>query len=142
MSTYARKAVCIAVAACLLIAMGGVALACCCPCEGKGAPPDPKEMGKRIGEKLDKLVADKTITADQSAQIKKFFQEKDKQRREEFEKMKGMTPEERKAFMDEKRQGPPPDMAAELEKEVGLTPDTAKAVADALRPPAPPQKNR
>lgn len=122
MNATARRAVCAALVLCLLLVPGGVAMACCCcPCchGGSMQPPDRQEMEKRLGEKLNALVSDGTITADQSAQIQNFFQEKGKQ-----------------------RQGPPPDMAADLEKHLGLSASQAKTVADALRPPGPPPFHR
>lgn len=116
MNATVKRAVCIALVLCLLLALGGIAIACCCP--GKSMPPpDRQDMEKHLGEQLDKLVSDGTITADQSVRIQKFFQDKGKEHQDQ-----------------------PPDMAADLEKAVGLTAEQAKVVADALRPPGPPPR--
>jgi len=119
----------------LFLAMGGLALAWGPP---GGEKPDPQEIERQVGAKLAKLVDAGTITKDQSAKVLEFWREKERERQADFGKTKDMSPDERKAYMDEKMKNRP-DMVAELVKNIGLSESQAKAVAEALRPPAPPR---
>ena len=98
-------------------------------------PPQMHEkMGERITVKLSELVGQGTITQDQSDKLLAFFKEKHAQRQAEFEKMKGMTEDERKAYLDQKHHISHSDRLAELAAAGDLTDEQAKLVADALRP--------
>lgn len=128
-------------AMCLLLAAGGFALA---HGPGQGGPPEPpnaQEMERQVAEKLSSLVTGGTISQDESAKVMELWQQKDRERQADFERMKGMSPDERKAFMDANRKDRP-DMIGELVSKAGLTEAQAKAVAEALRPPGPPPDNR
>ena len=97
-------------------------------------PPQMHEkMGGRITGKLGELVSQGNITQEQSDKLLAFFKEKYAQRQAEFEKMKTMTEDERKAYFAQKRNGRP-DFAAELTTAGDLTDAQAKLVAAALRP--------
>lgn len=103
-------------------------------------PPQMHErMGERITGKLSALVSQGSITQDQSDKLLSFFKEKHTQRQAEFEKLKTMTEDERKAFFEQKHNGRP-DFAAELAAAGDLTEDQAKIVADALRPEHGPKR--
>ena len=101
-------------------------------------PPRHFDFAKHVGDKLNNLVEQNTITQAQADQVVAFFQKKGEERRADFEKMKGMTPEERKAYREEHR-AQRPDMIAELKANTDLTEEQAKAVAEAIRPPHGPQ---
>lgn len=141
MATYGKKAVLCMIVAVAMLAMSGIALAGC-PGPDEGMPkPDPQEIERHIGEKLAKLVDAGTITKDQSDRVLKFWREKDRERQADFAAMKNMSPDERKAYMDKKRQEKS-DMVGDLAKAAGLSEEQAKAVADAVRPPRPPHGAR
>lgn len=142
MRIYWKKFISAIVLVGLLLSLGGVALACGPgPDQGGRQKPDPQEIERQIGEKLDKLVEDGTISKEQSEKVFMFWREKAKQMRADFEKMRSMSPAERKAYMDEKMKNRP-DMVGELERDTGLSESQARAVAEALRPPGPPPPGR
>ena len=99
----------------------------------KANRPTPAQMEKSMKAKLAGLVSDGTISQQQSDQVLKFFKEKHKEMKADREKTKNMTPDERKAYFQEKFQGHP-GMLSELKASANLSDDQAKAVADALRP--------
>ncbi|BBB91994.1 MAG TPA: hypothetical protein PKA28_06040 [Methylomusa anaerophila] len=132
---------------CVAVALGGAALAY----DTKAAPApgsnysaqqhpgkSPADMKQHMADKLNKLVNDGVITKEQSTAIENFFAQKLEQGKAAREKMKNMTPEERKAFMEQKKQNHP-DLTGELAKATGISEEQAKAVADALRPKFDPQ---
>ncbi len=106
-------------------------------------PPPPPQMHEKMGErmtgKLSELVSQGSITQEQSDKLLSFFKEKHTQRQAEFEKLKGMTEDERKAYFEQKHHDRP-DLAAELAAAGDLSEDQAKLVADALRPEHGPKR--
>jgi len=140
MSVNVKKAVCGTIVVCLLLSVCGLALAAC-PGPNPDMPkPDPQEIERQIAEKLDKLIDAGTITQDQSDRVLKYWREKERQRQADFEKMKDMSPDERKAYMDSKKKDQP-DIIAVLTKDIGLSKEQAKDVAEAIRPPGPPPRD-
>lgn len=92
---------------------------------------------QQMAENLNKLVTDGTITQDQSDSIASFMKEKMDQMKADMEKVKQMTPEERKAHFDEHHKTPG-QFIEDLKAAAGLNDDQAKAVLKALHPHQPP----
>jgi polyhydroxyalkanoate synthesis regulator phasin len=127
---------------CLVLALGSVASAGPCgPGDPPTQPPNTQEREKQVADKLSALVDSGTISKQQSERVIDMWRQKDKERQAEFVKMKNMSPEERKAYMDANKKARP-DMVGDLMRDAGLNEDQAKAVAEALRPPGPPPQQR
>lgn len=95
--------------------------------------PRMKDFGKHVRDNLNNLVAQNTITQTQADQVLAFFKAKGEEHKANFEKVKGMTPEERHTYMEQHR----PDinkMIAELKASANLSDEQAKAVFESLRP--------
>lgn len=130
---------------CLLLSLGGLVAAQEVSADQPPAPcvsaqfdrPSPADMEQHISAALGKLVEQQTITQEQSDKILAFFKEKELQRKAEFEKVKAMSPEERKTYF-EQRPHERHDLVNDLAVSAGLSADQAKTVADALRPPRGP----
>ncbi len=113
-----------------------------------GPPPGPDTMQagkpghddhvKRLRAGLDKLVEKKVLESEQAHRVMLFFQQKDTERKAEWEKMKGMTTEERDAYMQQQclqRCKKRPDLVKDLMEGAGLSQAQARAVAQEMRPP-------
>ena len=132
-----KKMVCGLTIGCLVLSLGGLALAHDGsdndirpnhpPQEGM---PNPGDMEHHINKSLEKLVNEGTITQNQSDKIMHFFKEKDSQRKIEMEKT---------SFQQKSKKHP--DMIAELKDIADLSDEQSKIVADALRPPHGPNPN-
>lgn len=92
-----------------------------------------KEMEQRMTNNLKNMVEKGTISQTQADQLAKFFKEKGEQRKAEFEKIKNMTPEERKTYREQNRKDRP-NFINEIKAAADLSDDQAKAVAETLRP--------
>lgn len=100
--------------------------------------PRPEDHAKRLRASLDKLVEKKILEPDQSHRVMLFFQQKDDERKAEWDKMKGMTPEDRDTYMQQQcilRCQKRPDLIKDLVEGAGLSQEQAKAVAQEMRPP-------
>lgn len=62
-----------------------------------------KEMAERLDNKLSQMVKDGKLTENQKKLILAKHKEMEKERASEMEKLKSMTPEERKSHMEKKR---------------------------------------
>lgn len=103
------------------------------PCvQGKTMPSHHKMMGD-AKTKLDKLVKDGVISADQENKLIALFKEKAKEMKANMEKMKNLTPEERQAQFKE-MQGKHAAFAQEIKTAANLSDDQLKAVFTAMRP--------
>lgn len=102
--------------------------------------PNPGDMRQHVNKVLDKLVNQGTLTRDQADKVLYFFKEKDKERKNDMEVMKDMTPEDREAYLHEKF-NKRPDFIKELQNAADLSDEQAKTVADAIRPPHRPNPN-
>ncbi len=131
-----KTAVCGLLTVLLLLALSGFALAGG-PCGQNMPGPNPQEIERQLGEKLAKLVETGAISKDQSERVLQHWRAKDKERQADIAAMKDMSPEERKAYLEQKQKDKP-DMEADLMKAADLSREQAKMVADALRPAAPP----
>lgn len=126
---------------CLALSLGGLAAAHDLPKDAekpgifsKGQMPSAAEMEAKFAAALNRLVSQGTITGDQSAKLLQFFKDKGAQRKNDFEKMKGMTEDERRAYLQQ-HPHKHDNMQAELAAAANLSQEQTKAVADALRPP-------
>lgn len=101
---------------------------------GGFARANPPDIERHISDVLDKLVKEGTLTKTQATQLLSFWKEKDREHREEMDKIQAMSPEDRQAYRQQKF-STPPDIIAELKAAATLSDEQAKIVADALRPP-------
>ena len=121
----------------------GMAQAAAAPGPGPDAiqadrPPHPGDHAQRLQATLSKLVEKKVIDAEQSHRVMLFFQQKDTERKAEWEEMKGMTSEERDAYLEQQciqRCKKRPDLIKDLMEGAGLSQEQAKALAQEMRPP-------
>ena len=100
--------------------------------------PRPEDHVKRLRASLDKLVEKKILESDQSHRVMLFFQQKDDERKAEWDKMKSMTPEDRDTYVQQQcilRCQKRPDLIKDLMEGAGLSQEQAKAVAQEMRPP-------
>ena len=100
--------------------------------------PRREDHAKRLRARLDKLVERKILEPNQSHRVMLFFQQKDDDRKAEWDKMKGMTPEDRDTYMQQQcilRCQKRPDLIKDLMEGAGLSQEQAKAVAQEMRPP-------
>ncbi len=143
MKTKLTKKFCSGLAiGCLFLTLGGLAAAhdinrdpLPAPCAAaQFSRPDPADMEQHVCAVLGKLVEQQTISREQADKILSFFKEKELQRQADFEKMKSMSPEDRKNNF-EQRPHDHPNLIKDLTTAAGLSEDQAKTVADALRPP-------
>jgi len=96
-------------------------------------PHMEQKMSQHTVDKLGELVVQGSISQEQSDKILAFFKEKQVQRKADFEKMRNMNSDERKAYF-EQNHNTRPDLAAELAAAADLSAEQAKVVAEALRP--------
>lgn len=100
--------------------------------------PRPEDPAQRLRSTLNKLVEKKVIEADQSHRVILFFQQKDAERKAEWDKIQGLSAEEREAYMQQQciqRCQKRPDLVKDLMEGAGLTQEQAKAIAGEMRPP-------
>ena len=120
------------------LVLGSLALSIAAVSIAQAAPPHPGDPAQRLQATLSKLVEKKVIDAEQSHRVMLFFQQKDTERKAEWEKMKNMTPEERDAYMEQQciqRCKKRPDLIKDLMEGAGLSQEQAKALAQEMRPP-------
>lgn len=91
--------------------------------QGKGQLKEDKGFAKNLQE----LVKDGTITQAESDKITAYIKEKQEARKSEMEKVKSMTSEERKAYMEAKR-GERQELLVELVSKGILTQSKADAI--------------
>ena len=106
--------------------------------------PFPEDPTQRLRARLDILMRKKVLDADQARRVMLLFQQKDHNRKAEWQKVKGMTPEERDAYMENqciKRCQNRPDLIKDLMEHSGLSREQAVAVAQEMRPPHGPAPN-
>lgn len=127
---------------CFMIGLFAISISTAALAHGPGQGGDlghrPPDMIQHVTKSLADLVDNGTITPEQSDKILAFFKEKDDRIKADCEKTKDMSPEERKAYFDQRRPKDRPDIVKDLMNCAGLSEDQAKKVADALRPPMPP----
>lgn len=127
----------------LSLAAAGMAQAAAAPGDGPDSiqadrPPHPGDHVQRLQATLSKLMEKKVIDAEQSHRVMLFFQQKDAERKAEWEKRKGMTSEERDAYLEQQciqRCKKRPDLIKDLMENAGLSQEQAKALAQEMRPP-------
>ncbi|NMC32949.1 MAG: hypothetical protein GYA36_10935 [Veillonellaceae bacterium] len=101
-------------------------------------PPQPGDPAKRLHEMVTKLVEKKVIDTDQAHRVMLFFQQKDAERRAEWDKVKSMAPGERDSYMEQQciqRCKKRPDLVKDLMEGTGLSKEQAQALAQEMRPP-------
>jgi polyhydroxyalkanoate synthesis regulator phasin len=69
----------------------------------RGPEMNPEQMKSQFNARLSSLVEQGTITSDQSAAILALIAQQDADRKAEMEKIKDMTPTERKAYLQENK---------------------------------------
>lgn len=85
------------------------------------------ERKQKITEQLSSLVENKTITQDQVNKLIEKLQKKDEEAKALHEKLKAMTPEERKSYMEQNKKDRK-DILQELVDEGTITKDQADAM--------------
>lgn len=94
-----------------------------------------EKMEERIKENLQDLVDDGTLSDDDVDILIDYMKEHKDDRKEEMEQVKEMTPEERKAYFEEKREsGERTGIFEEMVEDEILTQEQADAVKKALKP--------
>lgn len=89
---------------------------------------------ERIGSVLNGLVEKQAITTEQAAAVQNKLSEMQSARQAEMDKLRDMTPEQRRAYMKENR---PADPLSELVTAGVLTQEQADQIQQAMGPPAP-----
>ena len=89
------------------------------------------ERKQKITEQLSSLVENKTITQDQVNKLIEKLQKKDEEAKALHEKLKAMTPEERKTYMEQNKKDRK-DILQELVDEGTITKDQADAMRKAM----------
>lgn len=89
------------------------------------------ERKQKITEQLSSLVENKTITQDQVNKLIEKLQKKDEETKALHEKLKAMTPEERKTYMEQNKKDRK-DILQELVDEGTITKDQADAMRKAM----------
>ena len=97
-----------------------------------------EKMEERIKNDLQGLVDDGTLSEDDVDTLIEYMHENKDERKEEMEKVKEMTPEERKAYFEEKREsGEKIGIFEEMVEDEVLTQEQADAVKELLKPAKP-----